>query len=62
MTYRPIARQRLGKHIPAGDNARNHGTSIARRRIGKHSSLTIEDVLFAWSVQSRYKEVHNNRR
>jgi hypothetical protein len=30
MTYRPIARQRLGKHIPEGANERNNITSIAR--------------------------------
>jgi hypothetical protein len=32
VTYKPIARQRLGKHIPAEDNARNSRTYIARRR------------------------------
>jgi hypothetical protein len=30
VTYRPIARQRLGKHIPEGASARNNRTSIAR--------------------------------
>jgi hypothetical protein len=54
VTYRPIARQRLGKHIPAGANARNNRTSIARLRISKH---TIDDVFSAWSVQADYKEV-----
>jgi hypothetical protein len=44
VTYRPIARQRLGKHIPAGANALNNMTSIARQRISKHASLTIEAV------------------
>jgi hypothetical protein len=32
-----IARQRLGKHIPVGANARNNKTSIARQRISKHA-------------------------
>jgi hypothetical protein len=35
VTYRPIARQRLGKHIPAGANARKHRMSVARQRINK---------------------------
>jgi hypothetical protein len=34
-TYRPIARQRLAKHIPTGANASNNRTSIARQRITK---------------------------
>jgi hypothetical protein len=55
VTYRPIARQRLGKHIPAGANARNNITSIAGQRISKHATLTIE-VFFAWSMQSGFKE------
>jgi hypothetical protein len=37
MSYRPIARQRLGKHIPAVANARNNMTCIARQRISKHA-------------------------
>jgi hypothetical protein len=40
----PIARQRLGKHIPAGVNAINNRQSITRQRISKHASLTIEAV------------------
>jgi hypothetical protein len=35
VTYRPIARQRLDKHIPAAANARNNKTSIARQRRDK---------------------------
>jgi hypothetical protein len=31
--YRPIARQRLGKHIPAGANARNNRTYTARQHL-----------------------------
>jgi hypothetical protein len=57
VTYRPIARQRLGKHIPAGSNGPNIRTSIVRQRISKHTSLTIEAVFSAWSVQNGYKEV-----
>jgi hypothetical protein len=56
VTYRPIAKQRLGKHIPAEANARNNRTSIARQRISKHYSLSIEIVFSAWSVQRIYKE------
>jgi hypothetical protein len=52
----PIARQRLGKHIPAEANVRNNRTSIARQRISKHTFLRIETVFSAWSVQSGYKE------
>jgi hypothetical protein len=59
VTYRPIARQRLGKHIPAGANARNR-RSIVRQRISKHASLTTEAVFSVWSVQSGYKEVFSN--
>jgi hypothetical protein len=52
----PIARQRLCKHIPAEANARNNRTSIARQRISKHTSVTIDAVFSAWSVQRGYKE------
>jgi hypothetical protein len=44
VTHRPIARKRLGKHIPAGANARNNRIFIARQRISKHASLTINAV------------------
>jgi hypothetical protein len=37
VTYRPIDKQRLGKHIPAEANARHNRTSIARQRISKHA-------------------------
>jgi hypothetical protein len=60
VTHRPIARQRLGKHIPAGAKARNNMTSIAKQRISKHGSLRIEAVFSAWSVQSGYKEVFSS--
>jgi hypothetical protein len=40
VTYRPIARQRLSKHIPVGANARNNVKSIARLRISKHAKTT----------------------
>jgi hypothetical protein len=51
------ARQRLGKHIPEEANERNNRTYIARERISKHASLTIETVFSGCSVQSVYKEV-----
>jgi hypothetical protein len=57
VTYKPTARQRLGRHIPAGANTRNSRTSTATQRTSKHASLTIDAVLSAWSVQSGYKEV-----
>jgi hypothetical protein len=56
VTCIPIARQRLGKHIPAEANARYNRTSIGRQRISKHACLTVEAVFYAWSVQSGYKE------
>jgi hypothetical protein len=56
VTYRPIARQRLGKHIPTEANSRNIRSSITRKRISKHASLTTEGVFSVWSVQSGYKE------
>jgi hypothetical protein len=52
-----IARQLLGKHIPTQVNLFNNRTSIARQRISKHTSLTIEAEFSAWSVESGYKEV-----
>jgi hypothetical protein len=55
--YRPNARQRVGRHIPAGINERNNRKSIARQRISKHASLTIQVVVSAFSVQSGCKEV-----
>jgi hypothetical protein len=55
-----IARQRLGKHIPAGANACSNMIFIARQRINKCPSLTIEAVFSAWSMQSGYKEVLNS--
>jgi hypothetical protein len=55
MSYRPIATQRLGKHIPAEAKARNSVTSIARQRISKQTSLKLEALFSAWSVQSGYK-------
>jgi hypothetical protein len=39
VTYRPVARQRLGKQIPAGLNVRKNTTSIARQRISKRAPL-----------------------
>jgi hypothetical protein len=40
VNYKPIARRLLGKHIPAGANARKSMTSIARQQISKHTLLT----------------------
>jgi hypothetical protein len=52
MTCMPIARQRLGKNIPARANARKN-----RQGISKHASLTTEAVFSVGSMQSGYKEV-----
>jgi hypothetical protein len=66
--FRPIARQRLGKHILAGANARNNRPSIARQRISTHVSLTIDAVFSAillgyefeveliWQLQNKGKK------
>jgi hypothetical protein len=56
VTYRPIARQQLSKHIPAEASVRNNRTSIAKQRISKHATLTIQTAFSAWSVQIVYKE------
>jgi hypothetical protein len=46
VTFIPIARQRVGKHIFAETNARNSRTSIARQRSCNNASLTIEEDVF----------------
>jgi hypothetical protein len=51
-----VARQRLGKHISAGANARKNTTSIARQRIGKHAFLRVDVEVSALSAQSGYIE------
>jgi hypothetical protein len=51
-----IARQNLGKHLSVEANSRNNRTSIAKQRISKHVSLTIETVFSAWSMQRCYKD------
>jgi hypothetical protein len=38
-----IARQRVGKHVPAKANKRNNSMSIARQRRCKQASLATED-------------------
>jgi hypothetical protein len=60
VTYRPIARQRLGKHILAQAEGRNNWISIARQRISKQAFSTIERLFSVWSVQSSYKEAFGN--
>jgi hypothetical protein len=56
VTYTAIARQRLGKHIPAQANARNYRISIAKQRISKQASLTVEAMFSAWFVRNGYEE------
>jgi hypothetical protein len=46
VTYRPIVRQRFGKHIPAEAYARNNRKSIAKQRISKQAFSTIEGLCF----------------
>jgi hypothetical protein len=46
--FMPIARQRLGKHIPAERTCVR--TFITRQRNSKHYSLTIEVVFSVWSL------------
>jgi hypothetical protein len=53
-------RQRFGKDITAGANARNSRTSIIRKRISKYVFLTIEAVFYVWSVQSCYEEMFSS--
>jgi hypothetical protein len=48
----PIARQRVGKHIPAKTKARNKRTSIAGQRRGKRALSTIQAVFTVGTVQS----------
>jgi hypothetical protein len=55
VTYRPIARQRLGKHIPAQAYAHDNRTYIARQRRGIHVSSTIQTVFSVGSVPKGYK-------
>jgi hypothetical protein len=46
VTYRPVARQRLSKHTPAGANGRNNTTSTARQRISKQAFSTTQWLCF----------------
>jgi hypothetical protein len=44
--YRPVARQRFCKHIPAEAQAAKNWTSIARQGASKEASSTIERLCF----------------
>jgi hypothetical protein len=46
VTYRPSARQRLSKDIPAEADARSNTTSITRQRISKPALSTIKRLCF----------------
>jgi hypothetical protein len=46
VTRTPVARQRVGKHVPVEVNELNNRSSIARQRSYKHASLTIEYGVF----------------
>jgi hypothetical protein len=60
VTCVPIARHRLGKHIPARANARKNRLSIARQPKSKQSSLTTVAVFSVRLVQNGYKKVLGN--
>jgi hypothetical protein len=61
VTCLPTARQRIGKHIPARENAHKNRMSTARQRISKHTPLIIEVVFSVGSVQSGHTEVFGGR-
>jgi hypothetical protein len=46
VTYKPFARQWLGKNFPVEAYARNSKTSFARQRISKPAFLTIDRMCF----------------
>jgi hypothetical protein len=50
----PIARQRVAKHIPAEENARNNTNFIARHRRGKHAFATTEEEVFSMDPPRDY--------
>jgi hypothetical protein len=54
VTYRPTARQRLGKHILVEAYERNNRTSTARQRISKQV-FNRQAVFSAWFVLMGYK-------
>jgi hypothetical protein len=54
-------RQRLGKHIPAGANALENRKPIARKRINKHASLSIEAVFSQCKMIIKLGSVEQNQ-
>jgi hypothetical protein len=58
VTYRPIARQRLGKHIPEEAYVRKNKTSIVRQRISIQT-LILERLCF---LSGPYRGVIKGRR
>jgi hypothetical protein len=54
-----IARLPLATHITAEANVRNNRTSIARQRLGKDASSTIQALFSVWSVPSCYKRTQS---
>jgi hypothetical protein len=59
VTCIPIARPRLGKHIPTRANARDSRTYIARQQRGKHASSIIQAGFSVWSVPRGYKRTQS---
>jgi hypothetical protein len=54
-----IARQRLGKHIPAATNTQaTIEESVSKQRISKHTKIGVllETMFSFWSMQSGCKE------
>jgi hypothetical protein len=58
LSYRSIARQRLGKDIPAEACARNT-SSLPKQRISKEDADNREAVFSAWPVPRSYKGTKN---
>jgi hypothetical protein len=59
VTYRPTARQRLGKHISAEAYELNNMTSISRQRICKQAFSTIQTL---WFLRGPCREVIKGQR
>jgi hypothetical protein len=57
----PIARQRLGKHIPVRASERKNRTLIVKQRISKHASLRIEAVFSVRPCKVSIKSVRQHR-
>jgi hypothetical protein len=59
VTYRPVARQGLGKHIPAEAHTSNNRTPIARQWISKQAFSTTQRMFF---LHGRCRDVIKGQR